>query len=183
MKQKLTYKQAHSLALRIKAVLAPACERIEIAGSIRRKKQEIGDIELVAIPKLNNDLFGLNHDLPTKLDDLLTDLVLNQQRLKPGKKNGTKAKQFIIPASNTQVDLFLPTIETWPIIYSIRTGSAEFSKRLVTQVSKGGLLFDEYRISGGRVWLPDNTPIPIEDEREFFSKFLMCGWLDPVERV
>ena len=37
-KVRIPIKQAKSLAERIKAALTPACERIEIAGSIRRKK-------------------------------------------------------------------------------------------------------------------------------------------------
>lgn len=45
----------HSTALviaeKIKAQLAPHCDRIEIAGSIRRKKPEVKDIEIVVIPK------------------------------------------------------------------------------------------------------------------------------------
>ncbi len=42
------------IAEKVKAQLAPHCERIEIAGSIRRKKPDVGDIEIVAIPKPYN---------------------------------------------------------------------------------------------------------------------------------
>ena len=40
---------------RLVSILAPFCERIEIAGSLRRLKPEVGDIELVVIPKLGAD--------------------------------------------------------------------------------------------------------------------------------
>jgi DNA polymerase/3'-5' exonuclease PolX len=43
--------QALEIAEKVKALLAPHCERIEIAGSIRRKKPDVKDIEIVAIPK------------------------------------------------------------------------------------------------------------------------------------
>lgn len=43
--------QALAIAEKVKALLAPHCERIEIAGSIRRKKPDVKDIEIVAIPK------------------------------------------------------------------------------------------------------------------------------------
>ena len=51
--------QAHSLL----RTLAPYCERIEIAGSIRRQAPTAGDIELVAIPRWEDgqpqrDMFG-----------------------------------------------------------------------------------------------------------------------------
>jgi DNA polymerase/3'-5' exonuclease PolX len=41
--------KATAIAERIKAELAPYTERIEIAGSVRRRKPEVKDIELVAV--------------------------------------------------------------------------------------------------------------------------------------
>lgn len=45
----------HSAALKIAEGLVcefgPYCERVEIAGSIRRGKAEVGDIEIVAVPR------------------------------------------------------------------------------------------------------------------------------------
>jgi hypothetical protein len=50
---------ALALAEQCRAALAPSCHRIEIAGSIRRGKPQVEDIELVALPKLvPADLFG-----------------------------------------------------------------------------------------------------------------------------
>ena len=42
---------ATTLAKKLVDELAPYCQRIEIAGSVRRQSAEVGDIELVAIPK------------------------------------------------------------------------------------------------------------------------------------
>lgn len=42
---------AQHIADRAYGALAPHCFRISIAGSIRRKAPEVGDIEVVAIPK------------------------------------------------------------------------------------------------------------------------------------
>jgi hypothetical protein len=42
--------QAKELAEAAKAELEPYCHRIEIAGSIRRQKPDVGDIELVCVP-------------------------------------------------------------------------------------------------------------------------------------
>jgi DNA polymerase/3'-5' exonuclease PolX len=51
--------QATVIAERVKAELAPYCERIEIAGSVRRRKPQVKDIELVAIPRqVTADRFG-----------------------------------------------------------------------------------------------------------------------------
>ncbi len=44
--------QAEAAARRIVEQLAPSCERITIAGSIRRQQSLVNDIEIVATPKL-----------------------------------------------------------------------------------------------------------------------------------
>jgi len=48
---KMPFVEALAAACAIKEMLAPYCERIEIAGSVRRKKPYCKDIEIVAIPK------------------------------------------------------------------------------------------------------------------------------------
>jgi len=49
--KKFAYDEAHSIAVRVLELLQPHCIRCEIAGSIRREKSEVKDIEIVAIPK------------------------------------------------------------------------------------------------------------------------------------
>jgi DNA polymerase/3'-5' exonuclease PolX len=44
--------RAVSIAETTRAALAPHCERIAIAGSVRRRRSFVGDIELVCIPRL-----------------------------------------------------------------------------------------------------------------------------------
>jgi DNA polymerase (family X) len=46
--------EAYSLAEKIKRLLAPMCERIEIAGSIRRARPEVNDIDFVLQPRSND---------------------------------------------------------------------------------------------------------------------------------
>lgn len=50
MKNKLPYEHMLSIALPVVELLRPRCKRIEIAGSLRRRREEIGDIEIVAEP-------------------------------------------------------------------------------------------------------------------------------------
>jgi DNA polymerase/3'-5' exonuclease PolX len=40
------------------------CDKLNIAGSLRRGREMVGDIELVAIPKPALDLFGLRYIKP-----------------------------------------------------------------------------------------------------------------------
>ena len=69
--------KASKVAANLLRTLAPACHRIEIAGSIRRGKPEVKDVELVAIPKgLRVDLFGEPMvDDRTELDVIVAGLL------------------------------------------------------------------------------------------------------------
>ena len=54
----MKYSKAKRIADSVLQELKPHCERIEIAGSIRRKKEYPNDIEIVSIPKpYDVDLF------------------------------------------------------------------------------------------------------------------------------
>lgn len=51
---------AQRCAERLVAWLAPSCVRIEVAGSVRRRKADPADLDLVVIPKViqEQDMFG-----------------------------------------------------------------------------------------------------------------------------
>lgn len=179
-KIKLPYSQAASLAERIKAALAPGCSRIEVAGSIRRKKATIGDIEIVCIPRMMTDLFGVEMLDPYGLDYILAELV-EAGRLGEPLKNGPAYKQFPVPAvDGLNLDLFITKPDQWGIILAIRTGSADFSRRLVTQRNKGGLLPSDCVVSGGAIRRGAEI-IPTPEETDVFE--LVGGWVEPEARV
>lgn len=48
---RVPYADALTIAELVVAQLAPHCERIQIAGSIRRKSRTVKDVEIVCIPK------------------------------------------------------------------------------------------------------------------------------------
>lgn len=179
-KIKLPLSQARGLADRIIEELRPGCVRIAVAGSVRRERATVGDIEIVAIPRFQADIF--REDLggePTELDLILERLV-RQGRLGKG-KGGLKYKQFGIPAKEgLMLDLFLPRLDNWGIIYAIRTGSAAFSRRLVTRQYAGGLLPDDYLVSGGMLW-SQGRAIPTPTEKTVFD-LLKGGWVEPGDR-
>jgi DNA polymerase/3'-5' exonuclease PolX len=55
----MPYMEAMAYATTMVYYLSPLCSRIEIAGSLRRKKETIGDIEIVLILKPEFDMFGV----------------------------------------------------------------------------------------------------------------------------
>lgn len=177
-KIKLPLKQAQSLADKIIAAIAPGCQRAEIAGSLRRCKSEVGDIEIVCIPRPAFDLFG--EEVGSVLDMVLANLV-NEGRLIRGDKNGVRYKTFLIPTvPDLKLDLFITSLECWGVNLTIRTGPAEFSQRLVTQKDKGGLLPSDLNVSGARVWRGAEA-LDTPDERALFD-LIGLDWIEPRER-
>lgn len=164
MKTKQSLSEARAVADALVAELAPLCDKIEVAGSIRRGKVEVGDLEIVAIPKPIVDLFGT----PTRrtlIDDWLAD-----QHIMPA-KNGAKYKQLVY--RGFQVDLFLATPDNWGLIFMLRTGPAEFSRAMVTLTAWGGYKPANLTVSGGQVWR-GGSPLSVPDERTLFSFYGMA---------
>ena len=142
-------KQAQGIAEALKADFAPLCERIEIGGSVRRRKPEPNDIELICIPKFaeigtgQSALFG-GETMIT--ENLLFDHISEKYFVL---KMGEKYCQIQIGDMDDigiKVDVFTATPETWGYIFMLRTGSAEFSKWVVTRLKRRG-----YRLEGGAI--------------------------------
>lgn len=187
MKTATPYAEALALAEELRTILAPHCERIEIAGSLRRRKVEIGDIELVAIPRyeIECNLFGEEVGRHSLLDGELRAWPPIGSTLA---KNGDRYKQF--SWGDMTVDLFLVTAETWGVQLAIRTGSADFSHWLVTPSYNGGALPPGYYIIDGRLARftgPDRLtqramPLPTPEEADLFA-FIGLPWIPPAERT
>lgn len=182
----MIYEQAYKLARDLADDLAPACERIEIAGGLRRRKPDVHDLELVAIPKsfpLVRNLLGEVTEDYFPLDDYLADLV-ELGKLAPGDKNGRRFKQFKVLPSGIYLDLFivLPPAQ-WGVIKAIRTGPAHYSHWLVTRKDRGGALPNHLRVKDGAIRpLYDDLVIETPTEESFFEA-LGIPMPDPVDRV
>ena len=112
-------KRAQAMATAIITRLSPYCRRIEVAGSIRRKKDLVNDIDLVLIP---SDLWKLYAELKS---------------MGEMKADGDKLKRLVV--NGTQVDVYFATEETWATLYLVKTGSKESNIRLATRAKKMGL--------------------------------------------
>lgn len=124
---------AEKLAERIARELRPACAKLEIVGSVRRRRRFVGDIEILAMPRMRpSGLFGMA--TVSELEELLTRLVGENRLLRM--KDGPKQKQFAIqqwPAVLLDVFIVAPEErDAWGMHHAIRTGPVEFSTSLVT---------------------------------------------------
>lgn len=175
---RVPYDEAKKIADNLVDQLSPACQRIEIAGSLRRKEPMVGDIEIVLILPIAYNLFGDPEEDETFALHLL-DLAL----AKVGCiciKNGKKYKRVVF-RGKYKVDLFITTPQKWGCIFTIRTGSAEFTKRLVTNKKYGGLCPSDLKFHEGRIWrIPLRTPEE-EEVRLFFDGLIKEDYLNPLD--
>jgi DNA polymerase/3'-5' exonuclease PolX len=157
----MKYKEALKIAEKVKAELAPHCERIEIAGSIRRKKPEVKDIEIVAIPKPYD--IGL-------FESGITPVVNQWKKIKG--ELPCKYTQRILP-EGIVLDLFFAERENWGNIFAIRTGSADYShKVLATEWVMRG-----YKSEGGYLYT-NGERISILEEEDLF-KLIEVPYVEP----
>lgn len=172
---KMSLPFARNLANHMLEILSPECDRIEIAGSIRRQKPEVGDIEIVLIPKPIYDLFGL----PLYGADRI-EAALHREGFEL-LKNGDHFKQArVSPRGQVNFDIFLTTPEQWGVIYTIRTGSADFSHWLVTPRQQGGALPSSLRVADGRIW-SGKTALETPEEADVF-RAAGLNWIPPMDR-
>ena len=133
--------RAERIAKAIIEKLEPYCERVEVAGSIRRRKPDPRDVDIVLIPKdlwnLHNEIMGLCKPFPATM-------------------SGKKIMR--IKVNGTQIDFYFADETTRATLLLIRTGSVENNIRLCGIAKKKGWhlaasgdgLFDEngVRIAG-----------------------------------
>lgn len=170
--ERIPRQAALDLADQVIAVLSPHCERIEIAGSLRRGKPDVGDIEIVCIPCLELDLFGTGSRTAQAIETALREAGYSLA------KNGEHFKQFSLGVC--KCDLFITVPECWGVIFTIRTGSADFSHRLVTPRNQGGLLPSYLKVKDGRIWHGD-TCLETWEESDVFQAAGL-DWIPPEAR-
>ena len=185
--RRLPLAEAETLATEVAALLRPACLRWEIAGSLRRRRPTIGDLEVVAVPRTRAegiDLFGAAHGTVDELDARCRELQAAGAFLPRLDRNGRQAlgpRYRRLLYRGVGLDLFSPDLESWGLILLIRTGCAAWSRRFVTPHLMGGWLPTGMRVEGGRLW-DGGAPLPTRTEEQVF---VTCGlpWIDPEART
>jgi DNA polymerase/3'-5' exonuclease PolX len=168
------YAKAYMVAERLAQRLERSCEKLQIAGSLRRRAKVVHDIEIVCVPVLEelSGLLGETHALRSRLDDTLDELIEERVlRSFPGAKHGPRLKQYAVQPLGIKVDLFivLPPAQ-WGTILAIRTGPAHYSHWLVSRREIGGGLPNYLRVKDGAVMtLYGSNVIETPTEESFFA--------------
>ena len=140
----LDLKEAEKIALQVKTSVAIHCSEIEVAGSIRRRREKVHDIDFVVVTRSDAEWQKINEEL-------------KRLKAKPSCSGNSVIKAFLpCPTGLFQVDFYRAKPETFGIHLLVRTGSADHNMWLAAQAySKGmrlkysqGLLKDEVAVAG-----------------------------------
>ena len=163
-KPRYKFEDVLPIAQEILKEIKPHCYRCQIAGSIRRGKDTIGDIEIVLIPK-PYEIGLIAFGLPTVLYKWKSE----RGKLFPGECRYNRRKH----PSGISIDFFLVKEHNWGYHLAIRTGSSEFStKKLGWRWSAMGFK----GIDGDFTY--DGVVIPVREEMDFF-RLLDMRWIEP----
>ena len=176
---------AKEVADQLVRLLAPHCERIAVAGSIRRKRPQVKDIELLCASKVTStaDLFGRAvtswYSLNKKLDALVADgSVLKKRTNKSGRYSyGEHNKLLVHVPSGIPVDVFSSSTNNWGMSLVVRTGSKDFNVRMMARFRELGMRGHAY----GGVTDQEGNEIECPDEETVF-RLLGWSWMPPERR-
>jgi len=169
----------------------------EIAGSIRRKKPIVKDIEIVCLPfktivKKQLGLFDNQYSFDVVIDKSFEDYVNSLGKIVRGNVYGRYMK--IETKFDISLDLFLPSNTDFFRQFAIRTGSSKFSAARIAKswrnlgwvgTSEGLRLEEQCNYRNGRwVCLSNNPKLPPvwQSEEEFFM-WLGMEWIHPSKRI
>jgi DNA polymerase/3'-5' exonuclease PolX len=156
--------EAERIADRVKTAVSVHCDTIEVAGSLRRQKTKVHDVDFVAVTKSDAEWQKIGEEL---------------KRMK-AKLNcsGNNVIKGLLPIKNSlfKVDFYRAKPSTFGVHLLIRTGSTDYNMWLAGYaISKGMRL----RYSEGLI--KDGTVIAGENEKGVFEA-LGLPYPSPSER-
>jgi DNA polymerase/3'-5' exonuclease PolX len=155
---------AQKIANQVKSVVCIHCDKIEIAGSIRRQRAKVHDIDFVVVARSDLEWLRINEEL-------------KRMKAKPNCQGNRVIKAFL-PCTNGlfQVDFYRAQPSTFGIHLLIRTGSAEHNMWLA-----GYAISKDIRVKYSQGLIKEGTVIAGEDEKGVFEA-LDLPYPSPTER-
>lgn len=136
---------AQHYADKILAWLSPYCHRLEIAGSIRRKRPQCADVDIVCIPKITEakDMLGSVMHYSNQCISFLQEYVRTSKSHFISGGEG-KGKQVIVQLPKCQLDLWFACDLTIASRLLMRTGSKEHNIWFAERAHDHGLKWFPY---------------------------------------
>jgi len=173
--------KARAVAKAIALAIDDVCDRVAIAGSLRRGRARVHDIDLVVIskkvvvPKKRPTLLDRTEKVPAihvRLQELSDQNKLCALRL------SEKICRFDAVKSQIPVDIYLADEQTWPTLLLIRTGSKQHNIRLCQHARRLGWIL---HADGSGLEKPDGSFAQVETEEDIFHH-LALPYKKPEER-
>jgi DNA polymerase/3'-5' exonuclease PolX len=177
---------ADQVAAHVIEVLTPCCEKIMVAGSVRRRKETVHDVDIVLWPKVDyvaagqTDLFGEVKTIarPVMLLNLLKDLDWYDAPLQEAWPRILKLKPVGAPVE-VPVELYLtePDGSNWGALLQMRTGDERFNIMLCQRAQRFGMKYRAgYGVFQGDKRMDDGT------EDGIFRTLGLSGDISPERR-
>lgn len=128
---------ADKLAAKIAAELQPFCEQLDIAGSIRRRRPNVNDIDIVVLPKPG--MFAALRDRVRATTATIKD---GNQEIVVRLANGVQLDLWI--AARPSVELFDSKPTNYGSLLLCRTGSVAHNIFLIEHAKRMGLCWNPH---------------------------------------
>lgn len=144
--------------------LAPFCERVEVVGSIRRRKQYVNDIDILLAPK------------GEMLFDLMAKIVAlgSEDGMRIANKKTILLKDAL---EEIKAELWFTTPERWPVMLLVRTGGTKSNKKIAKLCEN-----KKWHLSVGEGSILDENGkrLPIKEEEDIYKylgiPFIEASW-------
>jgi DNA polymerase/3'-5' exonuclease PolX len=179
---KIELSKARQLADRIATHISPGMARCEVAGSVRREKPVVGDIELVGLPADGELLCRLLSEVGQPIKPGVPGVV--PWPLKPD----AKYMRLHLPELGCNLDLFNAHELNWGGLLLMRTGSGVDPKGNSFNGFTPGIFSRFKKLSGGgrmvgcQPTMPTGEKISLKEEQDFFD-LLGLEFIPPARRV
>lgn len=178
---KIDLREASTIANKIVAHISPAMSRAEVAGSIRRRKPIVGDIEIVGIPGDRNRLLRLLGEVGQTIKPGVPGTV-------PWTPRGDARYIRLRLEEGMNLDLFLARPENWGGLFLMRTGSAAdnagnpFSGFVPSIFKRWKVMSGGGRMTDVMPTMPTGEQLWVPEEQDFFD-LLEMDFVPPEERA
>lgn len=170
--------EARALAADILGWLAPGASAAEVVGSVRRGKDEVGDVELVVRAAEQANLFAEPVPQPHLLDAAIDAMIVRgrwrwhtpHEGCTTPAANGPRLKRLWVPSAGILVELWVARADNFGVVQALRTGDADFSRALVLKQSAGGLMPRGYFHHDGQLRHLGRGVVPVPDEASYFRE-------------
>lgn len=178
---------AEAVALKMVEALTPVCVRIDVAGSIRRRRPHVHDVDLVLISKIEmrrpeDGLMEVQTDLvlDPQLGALAEMIAAGKIEIARGRQEAdAKIVRVVGKQSRVPVDLYFADERSFAGVLLCRTGSAAHNKLFAAEAQARG-----WKWGGGNGGFRKNNSLKEAwpaDERGYYAH-LGLPYLDPVDR-